>query len=401
MIRLGAAISARPIASICCWPPESAPPESRALLPQHLEQVVRPARAARARSAARRRAAAELEVLLDAQVGEDPPSLHAVRDAQPYHLVRLAAVDPLAAEADLARRSPEHAAEAARGRGLSGAVGAEQRHHLARAALEVTSCSARKARSGSDRRAPRAAGARRRRAGARPRGGRRADAAGAEVHGRDLVGSASTSSGAPSISFLPQSSTTSRSEHSRITSITCSTTRIASTSARSGWISSISSMQLRLDQPGADLVQKEQPRAQRQRPRQLEPLQPQQARSPAGTSANPPRPLGSRIARQSRAPSRLRARAVAPAQQQVLEHLRPGERPRDLVGAPDAEPGARAGAPGRSRARRRGRPPLLAGIAPESRPIRVLLPAPFGPMTPSVSPERSSRSSESTASTPP
>ena len=84
----GPAMSARPIATICCWPPESAPASWRR----------------RARSSGKRRedalqalapggpgggrVTADLEVLLHRHPGEEPPAFRDQGDPPPAHLVR-------------------------------------------------------------------------------------------------------------------------------------------------------------------------------------------------------------------------------------------------------------------------------------------------------------------------
>ena len=126
----------RPIASICCSPPDSLRALARA--------------AARAGSGTARRSAStampprlhhrrQQQVLLDAEAGEDAALLRAVArcpaarsgcDGRPISLARRRSGSsrvrrPTMPMIDLQRR------------GLAGAVAAEQRHHLARAHLEV------------------------------------------------------------------------------------------------------------------------------------------------------------------------------------------------------------------------------------------------------------------------
>ena len=72
----GSATSARPIASCCCWPPESAPAWRRTELGQHRKEVV--GRGERASEPFVRRAREpEPQVLLDGQLAEDAPALRA------------------------------------------------------------------------------------------------------------------------------------------------------------------------------------------------------------------------------------------------------------------------------------------------------------------------------------
>ena len=73
-------------------------------LGQHLEQVVDAVEALLQAVLAAGRRAGQHEVLVHGEVGEDVPALHAVREAQPRHVVRGQAGDVLAGERDAGRR---------------------------------------------------------------------------------------------------------------------------------------------------------------------------------------------------------------------------------------------------------------------------------------------------------
>ncbi len=88
----------------------------------------------RAISLSRRVKAPEAQVFERGEVGNDAPALHHLRNAPPDDPHRIAAVDPLAVEHDLAARHPAILGLEQPGNGfqrgrLAGAIGAEQRHH--------------------------------------------------------------------------------------------------------------------------------------------------------------------------------------------------------------------------------------------------------------------------------
>ena len=91
--------SARPIASICCSPPDSVPDDLAQPLAQPREERQHPLAGPRAVLA---RHQPDLEVLGDRQLGEEPPALRHPGDAAPRHLVRRQAVEPGGAEPDRA-----------------------------------------------------------------------------------------------------------------------------------------------------------------------------------------------------------------------------------------------------------------------------------------------------------
>src|SRR4051812_26896956 len=68
---------------------------------------------------------ADLEVLLDRLTRKRAAPLRHVRNTKPHDVLGGATVDRLSLEADLAR-GPAHAGERTQGRGLAGAVRAEQ-----------------------------------------------------------------------------------------------------------------------------------------------------------------------------------------------------------------------------------------------------------------------------------
>src|SRR5881628_2543738 len=96
-ISLGASISARDTASICCSPPDSVPA----------------------------RVCAQAQVLLGGEVEEGAATVGNVRDAQARDVLGAAAVDALTAKTDLAL-GLHHAAQGAQGRRLARAVRPEQ-----------------------------------------------------------------------------------------------------------------------------------------------------------------------------------------------------------------------------------------------------------------------------------
>ena len=128
----GLAISARPIATICCSPPESVPAccDLRSAR-RGKERVDTLEVALHLLVAARALERAHLQVLEHAHPREEPPPLGRLRDPELHDLVRGPIRDLLALEAD---RSPPRAVEAvdrAERRRLAGAVRADQRDDLA------------------------------------------------------------------------------------------------------------------------------------------------------------------------------------------------------------------------------------------------------------------------------
>ena len=133
--RRGCAISARPIASICCSPPESVP----AFWPRRSRSLGKSV-SARSYALGSPRAAqvgAHLEILADGQVGEDPPPLRHLRDPARHAAIRALRRDVRALEPDPAGARLEQTAHGAQERRLPRAVRADQRDDLARLHLEV------------------------------------------------------------------------------------------------------------------------------------------------------------------------------------------------------------------------------------------------------------------------
>ena len=133
-IRSGFDISARPIATICCWPPESAVEGCVAALAEHREEAVDRVQRPRALAA---ELAADEEVLLDRERAGRAAALPAPARCR-------ASRSPARA----GRRSARRGSAPSRGstrirptiafmqRRLAGAVGADQRQHLALAEVE-------------------------------------------------------------------------------------------------------------------------------------------------------------------------------------------------------------------------------------------------------------------------
>ena len=132
----GFAISARPIASICCWPPESVPAGGAAPRPAS-GTARRPARARRRDSSSRAGPGAEPQIVLDRERREHLPALGHLRDAErDARMARAARSIGRPSKQDAAGGDRLHAGDRAQQRGLAGAVGADQRDDLAGRDLE-------------------------------------------------------------------------------------------------------------------------------------------------------------------------------------------------------------------------------------------------------------------------
>ena len=118
----------RPIASICCSPPDSLVPW---LAPSRSLQIGKQFEDALERKPARPDHRRQQQIFLDIEAGEDAALLRAERDAGARDLIRRAIDQFLALEAHRAGAPPDHAHDRLQRRGLAGAVAAEQRHHLA------------------------------------------------------------------------------------------------------------------------------------------------------------------------------------------------------------------------------------------------------------------------------
>ena len=92
-------MSARPIASICCSPPESVPPAWLSRSPSTREQLEDHLEVRGRRVPVGLRDRAQAQVLAHRQAAEDPPALGTVGDAQRDDPVRRGAGDVGALEA--------------------------------------------------------------------------------------------------------------------------------------------------------------------------------------------------------------------------------------------------------------------------------------------------------------
>ena len=215
----GFVISARPTATICCWPPDSAPHELAAALAQVGEQrehALEPGRLAwRGPRLAKAPSSRFSSTVMPPKSRR--PSGTSATPALDDQVRRAGAAEVLALEADGAGARAQEARDGVQERGLAGAVGAEQRHDLA----------------GPDRE---------RHAGQDPDvavgGVEVADlkhASGSPARCRDrrrsTAGSAATASGGPSAIFSPALSTMMRRESSMSAHTMCSTIRTVSPSA--------------------------------------------------------------------------------------------------------------------------------------------------------------------------
>jgi len=114
--RRGLAMRAREMASICCSPPlgeDGKELEDVFHVPSY-PLLVPPQKGP------------HVEVLLDRQVGEDPPPLRDLGDPDGHDLVGLAAPEGLPPEEDLAAARGDDAADGHEGRGFPRPVGADE-----------------------------------------------------------------------------------------------------------------------------------------------------------------------------------------------------------------------------------------------------------------------------------
>ena len=130
MSRRGLVISARPIASICCSPPESRLPMLPSALgeprKQRADLVERPW-LGRAAAVGRRRD----QILARGEIGENLPALGHQADAELGDAVGRAARGSPRRRSGSSRPRRRQPHDRAHGRGLAHAVAAHQRHHLA------------------------------------------------------------------------------------------------------------------------------------------------------------------------------------------------------------------------------------------------------------------------------
>ena len=131
----GRDISARPIANICCSPPERLPARWLGPLAQSREIRENPIKAL---MHFRRRATvgADLQVLPDRECGKYAASFRRIANAETNDLERLQAFQRLAVEQDITLGIIHHAEDRLERTALSGAVGTHDRHRLADAELE-------------------------------------------------------------------------------------------------------------------------------------------------------------------------------------------------------------------------------------------------------------------------
>ncbi len=128
---LGRAISARPMAHICCSPPDIVPAFCARRSCRRGKSSKTRSMSALKFSLSRALEGAHLEVLRHRHAREQPPPLRALRDAALDDRVRRRVGDVAALEADRALPRPVEAVDGAQGRRLAGAVRADQGHDLA------------------------------------------------------------------------------------------------------------------------------------------------------------------------------------------------------------------------------------------------------------------------------
>ena len=126
---LGKFIIARPMASICCSPPESVPPAWRAPFGEAGEQLIDRGEGVRQLDRRPIGQKADDEIFLHGQMGKDAPSLGDVGNPRPRHLMRRQADQALAVGHDRAAARRNEPRDRAQNAGLAGAVGAEQHEH--------------------------------------------------------------------------------------------------------------------------------------------------------------------------------------------------------------------------------------------------------------------------------
>ena len=207
-----------------------------------------------------------------------------------------------------------------------------------------------------------------------------------------LPASASTAAGGPSAILRPAFITTQRSQSERIASITCSTRMMVMPSlaqrADQRRCPAASSVGLR---PASHSSSSSSSRFERQRAGQLEPLLVDIGElRPAASSRVPASPTRSSSASasaraaapQAAARGRRRGRPAT-----FSRHVSDCEHAHELEGARDAEPGdAMRGPAGDGRGRWKRIAPASGRSAPEIRLSTVVLPEPFGPIRPTISP---------------
>ena len=152
-------------------------------------------------------------------------------------------------------------------------------------------------------------------------------------------------------------------------------------------------------QPGQNLVEQQQARFGRQRAREFQTLAPRD-RQPGGGRVQP---VGEADQQRDflRATQRLLSRGMAQmgADRDILAHAQPREGPHDLEGAARCRARARkCGASARDVLTvETGCVPLVGVSKPEISPNNVVLPAPLGPIRPTMRPASTSSEAASTA----
>ena len=130
MIRRGRDISARPIASICCSPPDKRTRRLLSPLGKARKLGIDPIAVRGDLRASGAQIGAHVEVLLDRHVRKYPPSFRTMRDARGHHARRFGACDILALEQHRSRTRRDQPGDRTQRRALAGAVGADQGDEL-------------------------------------------------------------------------------------------------------------------------------------------------------------------------------------------------------------------------------------------------------------------------------
>ena len=284
--RRGSPISARPIASICCWPPLSVP----AICSRRSARIgniskTKSSVSARA-PAGRRGVGADLEVFEHAHPAEQPPPLGHQDDAALDDRGAAASVwIGRAVERDGAGGRPVQAHDRPHQRRLAGAVRPDQRDdlalldlqrdvperlHVAVVGIDAADLEHRRGGVRHGRRPP-------------PRRGR------CPGRRRSRAGRRRPRPGVPSAIFSPAFSTTTRSERPKTALTRCSTITIVTPEARIRRIRSIATSTSDGLRPGQQLVDQQQRRPRRQR---AAPAPAACGRPASGCLASSARPVG-------------------------------------------------------------------------------------------------------------
>ena len=121
----GRDISALPMASICCSPPESDRAHCLRRSFSRGKWWNTSSRSLAISALSRAQEGAGAQILLDRQVGKYAAAFGHMRDAERHDLLRRKPVDALAGEDDLAPAEPHKARDRPQGGALAGAVGAD------------------------------------------------------------------------------------------------------------------------------------------------------------------------------------------------------------------------------------------------------------------------------------